>query len=98
MYYHLSRYGEDLARPTLLGVMTILLSTLYWSGLPSGVFGSGYLDLFGKAMERSIIDYIPFIIPAGLTIEDSIVKSVGVIGIVFIAIAMRRKFERKFRN
>jgi hypothetical protein len=29
-YYHLSRYGEDLLRPTLAGIVIVLLSTLFW--------------------------------------------------------------------
>jgi hypothetical protein len=29
-YYHLSRYGEDLLRPTLAGIVIIFLSTIFW--------------------------------------------------------------------
>jgi hypothetical protein len=29
-YYHLSRYGESLLRPTLAGMVIIFLSTLFW--------------------------------------------------------------------
>ena len=29
-YYHLSRYGEDLLRPTLAGIVIVLFSTLFW--------------------------------------------------------------------
>jgi hypothetical protein len=29
-YYHLSRYGEDLLRPTLAGIVIVVLSTLLW--------------------------------------------------------------------
>jgi hypothetical protein len=29
-YYHLSRYGEDLLRPTLAGMAIVFLSTLFW--------------------------------------------------------------------
>jgi hypothetical protein len=30
-YYNLSRYGEDLLRPILAGLVFIFLSTLFWS-------------------------------------------------------------------
>jgi len=30
LYYHLSRYGEDLLRPTSTGIVIVLLSTLFW--------------------------------------------------------------------
>jgi hypothetical protein len=30
LYYHLSRYGESISRPTLIAVITLTLSTLFW--------------------------------------------------------------------
>jgi len=30
IYYHLSRYGEDLLRPALIGAVVVFLSTLFW--------------------------------------------------------------------
>jgi hypothetical protein len=30
LYYHLSRYGESISRPTLIALVTVLLSTLFW--------------------------------------------------------------------
>jgi hypothetical protein len=30
LYYHLSRYGESISRPTLIAVITVILSTLFW--------------------------------------------------------------------
>jgi uncharacterized protein YjbI with pentapeptide repeats len=30
LYYHLSRYGESISRPTLIGAITVFLSTLFW--------------------------------------------------------------------
>ena len=30
LYYHLSRYGEDLLRPTLIGIAIVFGSTLFW--------------------------------------------------------------------
>jgi hypothetical protein len=30
LYYHFSRYGESISRPTLIGAITVFLSTLFW--------------------------------------------------------------------
>jgi hypothetical protein len=30
LYYHLSSYGESIARPTIIGAITVGLSTLFW--------------------------------------------------------------------
>jgi uncharacterized protein YjbI with pentapeptide repeats len=30
LYYHLSRYGESISRPAIIGAITIFLSTLFW--------------------------------------------------------------------
>ena len=30
LYYHLSRYGESISRPTLIAVIIVTLSTLFW--------------------------------------------------------------------
>jgi len=30
LYYHPSRYGESISRPTLIGAITVILSTLFW--------------------------------------------------------------------
>jgi uncharacterized protein YjbI with pentapeptide repeats len=30
LYYHLSRYGESISRPTLIAAITVFLSTLFW--------------------------------------------------------------------
>jgi hypothetical protein len=30
-YYHLSRYGESISRPTAIGAITLFLSTLFWA-------------------------------------------------------------------
>jgi hypothetical protein len=30
LYYHFSRYGESIWRPTVIGVITVGLSTLFW--------------------------------------------------------------------
>jgi hypothetical protein len=30
LYYHLSRYGESISRPAMIGAITVFLSTLFW--------------------------------------------------------------------
>jgi hypothetical protein len=125
-YYHLSRYGESLWRPTLAGVVIVFVSTLFWSmqenpqlepSLP--IFQSDNatnnvtskfvgLDKFGegahwlKASERSIADFIP-LLPSGSSIQigiiDFVIKIVGgAVTFGLILIALRRKFERRYRH
>jgi hypothetical protein len=125
-YYHLSRYGESLLRPTLADMVIIFLSTLFWlmqsnptvepslpvfqtddatSNVTSKFVG---FDKFGegahwlKASERSIADFIP-LLPLGSNIEvgiiDYIIKIVGrAVTFGLIAIALRRRFERRYRH
>ena len=30
LYYHFSNYGESIVRPTIIGAITVGLSTLFW--------------------------------------------------------------------
>ncbi len=30
LYYHFSTYGESIIKPTIIGVITVALSTLFW--------------------------------------------------------------------
>jgi hypothetical protein len=125
-YYHLSRYGESIWRPTLAGLVIVFLSTLFWlmqsnptlePSLPLfqtddvtnnvtskfvgfNKFGDG--DHWLKASERSIADVIP-LLPLGSNIEvgiiDYVIKTVGgAVTFGLIAIALRRRFERRYRH
>jgi uncharacterized protein YjbI with pentapeptide repeats len=124
-YYHLSRYGESLWRPTLAGLAIIILSTLFWSTqenpelkpwLPifqdDDVTGNvtkfvGF-DKFGdgdhwlKAYERSIAGFIPLLpLESGIKVGiiDYVIKIVGgAVVFALIAVALRRRFERKYRH
>jgi hypothetical protein len=122
-YYHLSRYGEDLLRPTLAGVAIVVLSTLFWSmqsnptiepslsqNNPSSSNISNFIGLSNftnpnhlqKSFERSIADFIP-LLPLGGNIKvgviDYIIKIVGgAVTFALIAVALRRRFERRFRH
>jgi hypothetical protein len=114
LYYHFSRHGESIARPTLIGLITIALSTLFWltqkdpTKDPSfskfvGAYwilinhNSNYLE---RAFERSLADFLPVLsLPTGINIGiiDYIIKIVGgVLTFALLAIALRRKFERKY--
>jgi hypothetical protein len=123
-YYHLSRYGESLWRPTLAGIAIIFLSTLFWSmqenpelkpWLPIfqdddtgnvtkfvgfDKFGDG--DHWLKAYERSIAGFIPLLsFESGIKVGiiDYVIKIVGgAVVFALIAVALRRRFERRYRH
>jgi Pentapeptide repeats (9 copies) len=125
LYYHLSRYGENLLRPTLVGVAIVFGSTLFWL-IQNNPTGEPYLPFITthqlhnhkavsnfitvaqiwnnthslKAFERSLIDFIP-LLPSGSDVKmgliDYVIKIVGgAVTFGLIAIALRRKFERKY--
>jgi hypothetical protein len=112
-YYYLSRYGEDLLRPTLAGIVIVLLSTLFWliqinpSTEPSftntvGFANATKITVWQRAFERSMADFLP-ILSMGDKIEvgliDFIIKIVGgAVTFGLIAIALRRRFERRYRH
>jgi len=112
-YYHLSRYGESLWRPTLAGVAIVFLSTLFWliqvnpNGQPSFTNTVGFtnatdITIWESAFERSMADFLPLLsmpnnVQVGLI--DFIIKIVGgAVTFGLIAIALRRKFERKYTH
>jgi hypothetical protein len=110
MYFHLARYGEDLLRPTLAGIAIVLLSTIFYvtqfnPGIEKTFHFIGSTQLgnqtqWEKAFERSFADFIP-ILPLGgsnFLIDDIIKLFGGVLSFALLAIALRRKFERKFRH
>jgi hypothetical protein len=120
LYYHLSRYGESISRPTLIAVITVILSTLFWltqsnptlephfdpsietvstsTFVGSREFGNATQWL--KGFERSLADFLPLLSLGGETqvgIIDYIIKIFGGgLTFVLLAIALRRKFERKY--
>jgi hypothetical protein len=132
-YYHLSRYGESISRPTVADIVIVFLSTLFWlmqsnptvepslstTECTSTVISdatrnniSKFLGLceYGmrndthwlKAFERSIADFIP-LLPLGEGIKvgviDYVIKIVGgAVTFGLIAIALRRRFERRYRH
>jgi hypothetical protein len=121
LYYHFSKYGESILRPTIIGIITIGLSTLFWlmqsdptlqpsfsennpssSNISNFIWLSKFNDTnhLLKSFERSLADFIP-LLPMGTEIKvgiiDYIIKIVGgALTFGLLAIALRRKFERKY--
>jgi hypothetical protein len=112
-YYHLSRYGESIWRPTLAGIAIIFLSTLFWliqinpNTEPSftntvGFANATKITVWQTAFERGIADFIP-LLPLGSNIKvgiiDYVIKIIGgAVTFGLIAIALRRRFERRYRH
>ena len=68
MYYHSSGYGEDLLRPTLIGVVVVFLSTLFWKMRAAHEPSFSHVISFTqaengtrrlKAFERRFADFFP---------------------------------------
>jgi uncharacterized protein YjbI with pentapeptide repeats len=120
LYYHLSRYGEDILRPTLIAIITVSASTLFWvtqsnptlephfdPSLAETVSTSTFIGFreitngtqWLKGFERSLADFLPLLSLGGETqvgIIDYIIKIFGGLTFLLLAIALRRKFERKY--
>jgi uncharacterized protein YjbI with pentapeptide repeats len=120
LYYHFSRYGESIARPTIVWIIVVLLSTLFWvmqsnpslephfdpsleAADNSTFIGIREIDNAGhwlKGFERSLGGFLLFLSVGGETqvgIIDYIIKIFGgVLTFVLLAVALRRKFERKY--
>jgi uncharacterized protein YjbI with pentapeptide repeats len=112
LYYHLSRYGQSFSRPALFGVGIVLFSTLLWltQPNPAGDFSlynftiseMGNTENIQIAFERSLTNFLPnlsFGTEMGAGLIDFAFKIVGgAVTFGLIIIALRRKFERKFRH
>ena len=127
LYYHFSRYGESIVRPTLIGVIIVGLSTLFWlfQNYPTAEPSLSLIanikphmaktlhnfinvtQIFNnthtlKAFERSLGDFLPTLSLSGdikVSIIDYVVKIVGgALTFVLLAVALRRKFERKYTH
>jgi hypothetical protein len=124
-YYHLSRYGESIWRPTLAGLVIVILSTSFWLTQsrptlePTLNFTNISPDIANhtptfillknatnhahwlKAFERSMADFLP-LLPTGdfkMGIIDFVIKIIGgAVTFGLIAIALRRRFERRYRH
>ena len=134
-YYHLSRYGESIWRPTVAGMVIVFLSTLFWitqsnpalepsipilplhfnqtivsNSTSNNTMTSKFVGFskiedgahWSKAFERSIADFIPLLSLGGdikVGVIDYVIKIVGgAVTFGLIAIALRRRFERRYRH
>ena len=124
LYYHLSRYGEDLLRPTVAGSILYHFQFCFLQHNQSQPRTNSFFQQFLlilqiksqlflfknvtnpehwlKSFERSIADFIP-LLPLGGDIKvgiiDYVIKIVGgAVTFGLIAIALRRRFERRYRH
>jgi uncharacterized protein YjbI with pentapeptide repeats len=112
LYYHFSKYGQSIFRPFIFGIVIVAVSTLLWSIQPnaagdflvyntnaSQIVNSSNLQL---AFERSLTNFLPslsFGTELNVGLLDVVFKIVGgAVTFGLIIIALRRKFERKFRH
>jgi len=107
-----SKYGESLRRPTLVGLIVFSIAMLFWLiqsnplTMQPSIFDTTGLNRLANhthvnsAIERSFTDFIPFIQPQikNLSFPDYATKVMGIIILGLILISLRRKFERKFRH
>lgn len=95
-------YGLDIRK---IGVLAQLrnLDKLKHSVNKSSIGGSTYMTHYEKALERSILNFIPLLPSSGTEIKLGMIDYTfkilgGVVTFGLIIIALRRKFERKFRH
>ena len=97
LYYHLSRYGEDLARPT--AALATQADPLIGPSFSRFVGLIYIVDLnhWGKSFERGIADFLPLLqlgSNAKVGLVDYIIKIFGgVLIFSVIAISLRRRFR-----
>jgi uncharacterized protein YjbI with pentapeptide repeats len=99
LYYYLSKYGESLKRPTIMAIIIVFVSTMYWltqsdslSKLSLSIEG---LAPLGESFERSILAFFQLRSEAW---QDYLVRILGGLSLGLMAITLRRKFERKLRH
>jgi hypothetical protein len=74
LYYHFSHYGESIPRPTIIGAITVALSTLFWLTQKepnkdpsfSNYVGAYWIlhlnpNYLERAFERSLADFLPLL-------------------------------------
>jgi uncharacterized protein YjbI with pentapeptide repeats len=99
LYYYLSHYGESLKRPTIMAMIVVFGSTLYWVLQPDSLSKLSLsiegLAPLGEAFERSILAFFQLKSEAW---QDYLVQILGGLSLGLMAITLRRKFERKLRH
>lgn len=111
IYHLISTYGESVGKPSLVGLIILLLTTFFWAiqseplRISSDFIGFSQisnLTHWTKATERAIADFLP-VLQLGSNVEvglaDYIFKILGaVLTFGLLAIALRRRFERRYRH
>jgi hypothetical protein len=99
LYYYLSNYGESLKNPTIMAMIIVFGSTMYWLMQPDSLsklsLSIGGLAPLGEAFERSILAFFQLKSDAW---QDYLVRILGGLSLGLMAITLRRKFERKLRH
>ncbi len=113
IYYNLARYGESILIPVVVGISVIIITTLLFALQlnPMDEFSLFKSDQFhqlsnrtqvGIAFDRSLTDFMPIFFGNSaykIGTFDHLIKLLGgIFTFGFIAIALRRKFERKIRH
>lgn len=113
LYYGISRYGESVTIPVLMGFGIIILSTFIFmiESNPLDEFSLSKIIWFeqfkntthlGLSLDRSLTDFMPLFLDNNkytLGVIDYTIKILGgILTFGLIVIALRRKFERKIRH
>lgn len=113
LYFHLCTYGEDIVKPLLWLVAIIFLGTLYWtiyysqtpyyelnflgdSSIHRALLTTNNEYWIIKAIERTLKNIVSYNDQALL--GDTSIRIASAIVIGAIAICLRRKIERRFRD
>jgi hypothetical protein len=113
IYYNLSRHGESILIPTIVGIIIVTLSVMLFVTQANpmseyslhsfiGLHQMSNSTQWSKSFDRAMVDFIPllnFNSSFHLGSVDYVIKLVGgVFTFGFIAIALKRRFERKYRH
>lgn len=97
-YHLLSKYGESYRRPTLFAAIIVSLSTmfLYFTNVDSALKHPINVHILEDAFKKSVLSFFPFSAPTDWPAIFS--KLLGGLTLGLLFIALRRKFERRFRH
>jgi hypothetical protein len=102
LYNLFSKYGESWVRPVVLSTLTLVAATMYRLINTFDFqlsFNTETLWFMKDIFEKTLIDFLPFIPNSDQTKPpDYFIKSIGVLSFGLLLIALRRRFERKFRH
>jgi len=99
LYYHLCNYGEGFRNQIIISVIIVTLSTIYFLMQTASTIqlslNHDNVALIGNAIYKSLTAFLQL---RSDSVPDYIIRiaSAPVLGTLFIA--LRRKFERRFRH